>query len=141
MVIRLVFMLNFPKNQHFLPLICTSTWGNQRVINISFSGNFAYELNEWSLTTLCLKIVAEQFKSSHQSVLWKKVFLKVSQNHQEKHLCQSLFSNWFDWNSKFCFQKNYEENNKLKQNNKNVYSLHCHSCLKIFLMTFMYAKE
>ena len=93
MVIRLVLMSNFPKNQHFLPLICTSIWGNQRVINVSFSANFAYELNEWSLTTLCLKIVTEQFRSSHQSVLWKKVFLKISQNYQEKHLCQSLFSN------------------------------------------------
>ena len=43
----------------------------------------------------------------------------------------------FDWHSKFCFQKNYEENNKIKQNNKNVYSFQSHSCLKIFLMTCM----
>ena len=53
-VIHLVRTQNFPKNQHFLHLIRTryvfvsGGWG-WGVRNVSFSENFAYVLNEWSL--------------------------------------------------------------------------------------------
>ena len=46
-IIHLIRTLNFPKKEHFWPLIGTRTCAYQGVRNISFSVNFAYVLTEW----------------------------------------------------------------------------------------------
>ena len=48
--IQVVRMQNFPKNYYFLPPD-TRAYMHQVVRNISFSGNLAHVLNEWSIFT------------------------------------------------------------------------------------------
>ena len=52
----------FQKANMSYPLICTLTCAYQRVGNASFLENFAYILNEWSLTAATTrKIEAKKF--------------------------------------------------------------------------------
>ena len=73
----------------------------QSLAKVSFSRrHWVKKANNWSLSCPPQHLVAEvgyrnwrQDRTATKGILYKKVFLKLSQKVTEKHLCQSLFFN------------------------------------------------
>ena len=65
----------FRKTNIFYPLIRKHTCAYQKVRNVAFSENFAYVLNEWSLSENCIQVKWKHLTSSYPLSCIIRIFI------------------------------------------------------------------